>query len=167
MFLHFGFYIMTYKKHKQHRLPGYDYSAEGEYFVTINVANRKQYLGKIEEGKMILSPLGEMVDKMWKEIPDKFPNVISKAYQIMPDHFHATVIIKPRPQKNLINQIHTVHRDFKSGITNNPMELKSITLGRIIRWFKGRVQFEAKKINPKFKWQARFHDRIIRDEKEF
>lgn len=47
------------------------------------------------------------------------------------------------------------------------MELKSITLGRIIRWFKGRVKFEANKLNKKFKWQPRFHDRIIRDDKEF
>ncbi|OGU31569.1 MAG: hypothetical protein A2057_13745 [Ignavibacteria bacterium GWA2_35_9] len=47
------------------------------------------------------------------------------------------------------------------------MKLKSITLGRIIRWFKGRVKFETKKISPDFHWQSRFHDRFIRDEKEF
>jgi len=56
---------------------------------------------------------------------------------------------------------------FKSGIENNPMELKSISLGGIIRWFKGRVKYEAKKLNPKFKWQSRFHDRIIRNDKEY
>ncbi len=47
------------------------------------------------------------------------------------------------------------------------MELKSISLGRIIRWFKGRVTFDSRKRNPGFKWQSRFNDRIIRDEKEF
>lgn len=46
------------------------------------------------------------------------------------------------------------------------MELKSDSLGKIIRWFKGRVSFEAKKINPAFAWQPRFHDRILRNEKE-
>lgn len=56
---------------------------------------------------------------------------------------------------------------FKSGIRNNPMELKTITLRRIIRWFKDRVKFEANRINPNFLWQTRFHDRIIRDEKEY
>jgi hypothetical protein len=58
-------------------------------------------------------------------------------------------------------------KEFKSGIKNNPMELKSISLGSIIRWFKGRITFDARKRNPAFKWQSRFHDRIIRDEKEF
>ena len=43
----------------------------------------------------------------------------------------------------------------------------SISLGRLIRWFKGRVKFEAAKVDYKFKWQARYHDRIIRNEKEY
>ncbi len=47
------------------------------------------------------------------------------------------------------------------------MELNSITLGRIIRWFKGRVKYESKNINNDFKWHARYYDRVIRDEKEF
>jgi putative transposase len=47
------------------------------------------------------------------------------------------------------------------------MELKSATLGKIIRWFKGRVKFEVSKFNPEFKWQSRFYDRVIRNEKEF
>lgn len=47
------------------------------------------------------------------------------------------------------------------------MELKSISPGRIIRWFKGQVTFDSRKLNPGFKWQSRFNDRIIRDEKEF
>ena len=48
------------------------------------------------------------------------------------------------------------------------MELKEITLGKIIRWYKGRTKFEINKKSPKiyFSWQSRFHDRIIRDDKE-
>jgi hypothetical protein len=47
------------------------------------------------------------------------------------------------------------------------MELEAISLGRIIRWFKGRVKYESNKINPSFRWQSRFHERVIRDDKEF
>ena len=46
------------------------------------------------------------------------------------------------------------------------MELKTISLGNVVRWFKGRVTFESKKMNPAFSWQARYYDRIIRNEKE-
>lgn len=155
---------MKYKNHKQYRLPNYDYSDEGEYFVTICVDDRKHHFGEIQNGEMVLSNIGKIVVEIWNEIPNKFENVKLDTYQIMPDHFHAIIIIKRGRTGNLINQIPT---GFKSGIKNNPMELTSITLGRIIRWFKGRVKFEAHKIKIGFKWQSRFHDRIIRDEKEF
>lgn len=47
------------------------------------------------------------------------------------------------------------------------MEIKEITLGKIIRWFKGRVKFEANKDGfEHFSWQSRFYDRVIRNEKE-
>lgn len=155
---------MGYKEHKQYRLPGYDYSGDGEYFVTICIDDRKYHFGEIHDGEMILSELGKIVNKTWNEIPNKFENVKLDVYQIMPDHFHGIIIIKPSKRRNLIHQI---PKEFKSGIKNNPMELKSISLGRIIRWYKGRVKFEAKKIIPSFKWQSRFYERVIRDEKEF
>ena len=154
---------MGYKKHKQYRLKDFDYSSEGEYFVTICTAGRKHYFGKIEDGKMFLSEIGKIADRMWNEIPNKFNGIKLDVYQIMPDHFHAILIIK-EPNMHLINQTPT---KFKSGIKNNPMELRSVTLGKIIRWFKGKVKYEVNKINRNFNWQSRFHDRIIRDEKEF
>jgi len=156
---------MQYKENKQYRLRDFDYSGDGEYFVTICVDNRKHHLGEIKNGEMILSGSGKIVDRIWNEIPDKFGNIKLDVYQIMPDHFHGILVIKEsKSHKHLTNQMPT---EFKSGIRNNPMELKSVTLGRIIRWFKGRVKFDAKKINPNFRWQSRFYDRIIRDEKEF
>jgi len=157
---------MKYKYHKQYRLPNFDYSGEGEYFVTICVDNRKHHLGEIQNDEMILSDLGKIVDEIWNEIPNKFENVKLDVYQIMPDHFHGMIIIKN--SRNLIHQIpNKKKQEFKSGIKNNPMELKSITLGRIIRWFKGRVKFEADKFKYGFTWQSRFYDRIIRDDIEF
>jgi putative transposase len=38
---------MKYKYHKQYRLPNFDYSSEGEYFITICVDNRKHHFGEI------------------------------------------------------------------------------------------------------------------------
>ena len=40
-------------------------------------------------------------------------------------------------------------------------------ISRIINWYKGRVTFEARKINNDFGWQARFFDHVIRNEKSF
>jgi len=157
---------MEYKKYKQYRLTGFDYSGDGEYFVTICVNGRKHHFGKIENGVMTLSETGKIVDRIWNEIPDKFENIRLDSYQIMPDHFHGIIAIKESKSQKHPDKV-GMPTEFKSGIRNNPMELKSITLGRIIRWFKGRVKFEAKKTKPDFNWQSRFYDRIIRDEKEF
>ena len=181
---------MGYKKHKQYRLPGYDYSSNGNYFITICTKNREEFLGKIINGKMNLSLIGKITESIWKQIPEKFQNIFLDVFQVMPDHFHAIIKIKNPFNCNmqlinhidrghLINQMPTnkIKRDkisinnnnqiFKSGIKNNPMELKNITLGKIIRWFKGRVKFEASKINQRYHWQTRFHEKIIRNKKEY
>jgi len=116
-----------YKSFKEYRLPGYDYSGEGSYFVTICTKNREEYFGKIENEEMGLSNIGRIVDKIWNQIPIKFPDVRLDVFQIMPDHFHGIVIIKDKSLKNLINQIPTnkidMKNEFKSGLRNNPMEL--------------------------------------------
>ncbi len=54
---------------KSIRLESYDYSAPGYYFVTIVVQNRLNLFGEIEQGKSILNEAGEMIQKIWNEIP--------------------------------------------------------------------------------------------------
>ncbi len=117
---------MKYKSQKQYRLPGFNYSGEGEYFVTICTHNRKDFFGEIKNGEIILNETGKIVEEIWNEIPSKFQYISLDVYQVMPNHFHGIVVIN---EENFINEIPT----FKSGIINNPMELKSISLGRIIR----------------------------------
>ncbi|MEP6952183.1 MAG: hypothetical protein ABI863_23025 [Ginsengibacter sp.] len=55
---------MTYKKQKQYRLPGYDYSAMGDYFITVCTKNRIHHFGKIvkrKEGAIIeLTAIGSL-----------------------------------------------------------------------------------------------------------
>ncbi len=121
---------------------------------------------------MSLSVTGKIVEKVWVEIPRKFNNASLDVFQIMPNHFHGIIIIKPNPRKNLIYQVqnrkNTINNvPTKSGIPNNPMVSDSVSIGRLIRWFKGRVKYEAAKVDSTFKWQARYHDRIIRNEKEY
>ena len=48
MFLQGAYYIskMKFKYKKQYRLPDFDYSDDGEYFITICTQDHKQYFGK-------------------------------------------------------------------------------------------------------------------------
>jgi REP element-mobilizing transposase RayT len=75
------------------RLKGYDYSATGAYFVTICVHNRACLLGQIADGKMILNDAGNMIARIWNEIPQYYPGIQIDAFQAMPNHVHGIVWI--------------------------------------------------------------------------
>lgn len=53
------------------------------------------------------------------------------------------------------------------GITGNNNPMLSDSISKILRWYKGRVSFESRKIHAQFAWQSRFHDHIIRNSKSF
>ena len=75
------------------RLKGYDYSQKGLYFVTICTQNRECLFGEIIENKINLNIAGKMVENIWLEIPQIFPDTKLHEYIIMPNHFHAIVEI--------------------------------------------------------------------------
>ena len=79
------------------RLPTYDYSSNGYYFVTICTHKKHCYFGKIINAKMQLSQVGKIAQKHWQEIPEHFDGVDIDEYVIMPNHVHGIIVInKPR-----------------------------------------------------------------------
>ena len=83
---------MSYHPYKHHRrsirLKNYDYSRAGAYFVTMCVQRRQHIFGEIIDGKMKTNRLGEIVTECWNDIPNRYPNVQTDAFVVMPDHFH-------------------------------------------------------------------------------
>ena len=78
------------------RLPGYDYSQAGAYFVTLCTYNRRPLFGGIHDGEMKLNSVGMMVERTWSEIPRHFPNVELGEFVVMPNHIHGIIeIISP------------------------------------------------------------------------
>ena len=76
---------------KSIRLPGYDYSQPGAYYVTICIQDRICLLGNIVERKMVLNDAGRMVGKWFVELENKFPDIKCDQYVVMPNHFHAII----------------------------------------------------------------------------
>jgi REP element-mobilizing transposase RayT len=152
---------VAYKRQKQYRLPGHDYAQAGEYFITICTKDRECFLGEIQQGAMVLLEAGKIAQTHLLEIPERFGNVVLNEWVIMPNHIHMILIIVG-DRRNMINHVPTVKTN-KSGIPNNPMEMPDDTIGKMIRWYKGRVSYECRKPGLVFKWQDRFHDHIIRD----
>lgn len=82
---------------KSIRLPGYDYASPGFYFLTACVHRRRLLFGEIMNGQMDANPAGEMIHRWWRELPNKFSAVRLDAMVIMPNHFHALVVISNVP----------------------------------------------------------------------
>jgi len=137
------------------RLKNWDYSRDGNYFITICTQNRAHFFGEIVNHKMILSQTGRFAEKHWLEIPAHFSFASLDAFVVMPDHIHGIVVI------DAINRVSTINR---GGITKHHNPMLHNNLPRIIRWYKGRTTFESRQIDPKFSWQPRYYDHVIRNE---
>jgi len=139
------------------RLPGWDYSAEGYYYVTICTAHRIHYLGRVVEDDIQLSPTGQIVAEEWLRTGELRANIELDEWIIMPNHMHAILVISyqipsPKPEKSTRSE---------------PSRLKANSLGSIIGQFKGACTKRIwNGIEPEFDWQTRFWDRIIRDAAE-
>ena len=133
------------------RLPNWDYSDSGYYFITICSKDKEDFFGNILNNKMHLSKIGEITNKCWLEIPNHFPFVELDKFVVMPNHIHGIIIIHD-----------ALRRDGAC-----PVSTKSNTLGNIIGSFKSVVTKYTNKQKILFKWQSRYYDHIIRNEKEF
>ena len=75
------------------RLPKYDYSQAGEYFITICLQNRECLFGEIVNDEMILNDAGRMVSDIWHRIPGHNPGVEIDEFVVMPNHIHGIMVL--------------------------------------------------------------------------
>lgn len=87
-----GLYKNKYKIDST-RLPNYNYSQSGYYFVTICTANRFCYFGNIKNSEMILNENGKIIYQELLKTPQIRKNVILDEFIIMPNHVHTVIII--------------------------------------------------------------------------
>jgi REP element-mobilizing transposase RayT len=138
------------------RLPGYDYSQEGAYYITICTYNRQNLFGEIVNNEMILNEYGEIANKYWNEIPKHYTNTQLDEYVIMPNHIHGIIFIV-----GAIHELPLQQNEFSQLIQRRKMLLPKI-IGR----FKMNA---AKQINQIRQtpgipvWQRNYYEHIIRD----
>jgi putative transposase len=140
---------------KSSRLAGYDYSLPGNYFITICTRKRIPFFGACQNGEIILSELGLVVQDEWLKTPEirKGMNIFLDKYIIMPDHFHAIIHIGQN------DKITTMpYKNVPGPQSNN--------LASIIRGFKSAVTTQSKIMHIEFAWQPRYYDHIIRSDSE-
>lgn len=139
---------MDLPKRKPNRLPQFDYSTPGAYFITICTKNREcvfwdsvgASIARPQE--LRLSAYGKIVKRAIQSIPVHYPAVTVDCYVVMPNHVH------------LLLQINT-------DSYGRPMAAP--TISTVIQQFKGIV---TKQIGHPV-WQKLFHDHVIRGEKDY
>jgi REP element-mobilizing transposase RayT len=125
------------------RLRGWDYRTAGAYFVTLVAQHRELLFGTIVDGEMRLSPYGEIVQEEWLRSAELRPEIILDAFVIMPNHFHAVIILTDEP-------------------TARP-------LGALIGGFKAAA---ARRVNIEREtpgiplWQRNYYERMVRNDRE-
>ena len=95
------------------RLKTWNYGLAASYFVTICTDQRQNFFGEIIDGKMILSEIGKIVETEWIKSCEMRPdmNLELDAFCVMPNHFHAIIIIGNNEFNNRRDAMHRVSRD--------------------------------------------------------
>jgi putative transposase len=147
---------------KNLRLSGYDYSKEGAYFITICTQGLICLFGEIKNQKMHLNQAGRMVQKWWDELNNKFRELKTDEFIVMPNHIHGIILVGAdlcvRPGLS-----------FEKAVQSE----KRKTLSQVIQWFKtmttndylnGIKEGNWEPYTGKL-WQRNYFDHIIRNEK--
>ena len=150
------------------RLKGWDYRNPGYYFVTICTKNREHYFGYIADGEMHLSVEGEIAASCWREIPCHHTSVELDEFVIMPNHVHGIVLINEYVVAGMSHSRSLQQGTSQRDTQKSAISPKAGSLSVIIRSYKSAVsRLIGLNGSKEFEWQARFYDRIVRDEKAF
>ena len=192
--------MMNYNLQKHHRrsirLPEYDYSKGGAYFITICTRNGDQILANTQKSdvnvgvalaathlldmppnlepdsalQFELTPIGEIVDRNWRTLPERFPVISLDEYVIMPNHLHGIVFINESDKPEF--------RDGGKRVGARPTPTAPIspptpTLGMIVGAFKSKsvkdvlAHIEENRLDMIGKiWQRNYFERVIRNERD-
>lgn len=184
----------TYNPQTHHRrsirLKGYDYAQSGAYFVTICTQGHVCLFGEVVDGEMQLNDAGRMVQTIWESMPARFPQATFDIYTIMPNHFHAIIVIDTHPVGATLvvapngTETRAGTSPAATGLTLNgagtspaPTDLTPNghpTLGDMVGVFKSITTREyivgVRTCGwPPFDrhvWQHNYHERIIRNDRE-
>ena len=143
---------MELPQRKPNRLPEYDYSTPGAYFLTICIQNRKPILGQIVGGgaldapHVILSKAGVSV-RRYILSGNQIPGIRVDKFVIMPNHVHLIVMVT---------------QSAPDGTSRAP----SPTNAQIPRFVSALKRFCHRDLGRVI-FQRSYHDHVIRNEADY
>ncbi len=129
------------KPSMKRRRNNHNYHSRCIYMITIVAENRRPLLGSLKgedcshhEPWIMNTTLGDKITTCWAAISNKYPEIKSLAFQVMPDHIHGILFIT--------------------------QEIK-IHLGQVIAWFKKESNDLALEQFDSKLWETGFNDVIL------
>ncbi|MBZ4660580.1 MAG: hypothetical protein JG766_2503 [Desulfacinum sp.] len=154
----------TRHRRRPMRLPGYDYSRPGAYFVTLCTHRKIPLFGRVEDGRMVLNAAGRVAERCWLDIPGHFPQVRLDQYVVMPNHLHGILWIV----RGTRAQREPVGANNHSPLQGNGMSRArgtSKTVGSVVRGFKiGVTKWFRQNTNIRTVWQRNYYEHVIRND---
>jgi putative transposase len=155
---------------KKLRLPDYDYSLPGAYFITACTRDR-EFLFNTSETRQV-------VQSAWHSLSDVFGGIELDEFVVMPNHVHGIVWIladgayrlhpgtwRPGQEED--------HIELKESpvlpAPNENLERRAVGLGNIVGAFKTTAAARFNKLNHQVGaiiWQKSYYDHIIRNDRE-
>ena len=136
---------------KTGRLPHYNYSAVGTYFITVCTQNRRHTLGCVVGGGVLdapyvrLSKYGTIAEQTLLEMVSFYEGISVDEYVVMPNHVHFIL---------------TIHENGGSSRTPTP------TNARIPTFLSTWKRFTNRKAGFSL-WQRSYYDHILRNEADY
>lgn len=134
------------------RLPGYDYSRDGAYFITVCTHDRELWFGDIRDGEAHPCEAGRIVERVWRSLPDRFTTIKLDSFVVMPNHIHGVLMfvgaqfIAPGPRSDSKRTPH---------------------LGEVVRTLKAAsTSLIRAGGDTGFAWQRNYYEHVIRNEAE-
>jgi REP element-mobilizing transposase RayT len=125
---------VSYPQRKPRRLPGYDYRANGAYFVTICTKERVSWFRKNAITRIFMDT--------WASLPSRIEGVRLDALVVMPDHIHFVLWMTHGQTSNSSGSLGEAIRQFKAVVARR-VRLAGFTA---------------------FAWQRNYYEHIIRDD---
>ncbi len=148
---------MKLPQRKSNRIPEFDYSQNGAYFITICTQNRRKILscisvgtpvpGCLQEPAIQLLKYGLIADKYITQMTSFYDHLTVDKYVIMPDHIH------------LLLTIQETNGHPGTGVPTPRTSMIARFVGTLKRFcnkeYGGNI------------WQSRYYDHVIRNQKDY
>jgi REP element-mobilizing transposase RayT len=171
-------------------MPGWDYSRNGYYYITMVIKGFDPILGHINNDEMILSDFGEIAFEEWIKSFEIRDELLMDEFTFMPDHMHAIIILKNQDGNGIGhgndgNGIGNVQTHGRASLTSPASNSKSHlhrlpkSISSFIAGYKSATTTEIDNFIdlhhlpiPKYNrnnrlWHINYHDHIIRDDGEY